>query len=691
MSSATLKFDGKLIEELSQKIPSSLFALNELIKNSYDAFSPDVKISINASSNTIVISDKGIGMDSADIDKLFHIARSEKSYGMKVEQNGIKRITQGSKGLGFLAAFKFGNEVKWKTCKNGILSQFSLNKSSLVSKRDLSNTKISIDTGTCDKSGTTIAVHSTTNEINELLEDLNDPRVLKKLATTIIDDSFNISIEIENKGEIISTKSLKSFKKENEESQLFFVRYDSKDNTIQIFNKGKHLKTETYELSRTDYSIDIEVVIFHFAQGKTTKSISSLHKRVRDGALYPLVYINNNLFNNDIIFDPEILRKKSSGDSLPQMIGIVNILSQSNDIEFNSDRTNFVDNKFSRDLLKDLKGINERIQVLGSELKKNLKKTSHGKKLPLGKAMPEPGQESINQNVARILIDRKAVLKFYIPSEQIDLKEYIFQIKDSLGQDVNRNDIVITVDGRVSANKILASVTSASTKRIGFAFTDKNTGLVSREIELVFEKPMASISGQQGQQSIFTIPSKSAYKVDLETVTDLINAIDQAFSSSKKEAFLPLIACSIRAIFEICSDKLLKHRKTWFKTINKTSLNSTAKRELKDSLLEKVATIILLLKKNPILVTEISKETEISYSTLNNLLVLSDFKEAVKAAHIGAHQSTRYLSKPKIETSAHSCGLLAVICNVLINLDKQKVAGLSIDSVNEGDFNNSFT
>lgn len=49
MSEAYLKFGGKIIEELSQKIPSTLFALNELIKNAYDAFSPDVTIKVNLS------------------------------------------------------------------------------------------------------------------------------------------------------------------------------------------------------------------------------------------------------------------------------------------------------------------------------------------------------------------------------------------------------------------------------------------------------------------------------------------------------------------------------------------------------------------------------------------------------------------------------------------------------------------
>lgn len=117
MVSTSLKFGGKIIEELSQKIPSSLFALNELVKNSYDAFSPDVNITVVPSELMIIISDNGNGMSIEEINSLFHISKSSKEYGREISQDGVTRIIQGSKGLGFLSAFKFGNTVEWKTCK----------------------------------------------------------------------------------------------------------------------------------------------------------------------------------------------------------------------------------------------------------------------------------------------------------------------------------------------------------------------------------------------------------------------------------------------------------------------------------------------------------------------------------------------------------------------------------------------
>lgn len=80
MVSTTLKFGGKIIEELSQKIPSTLFALNELVKNSYDAFSPDVTITVVPSKLMITVSDRGNGMSLEEINSLFHISKSTKRY-----------------------------------------------------------------------------------------------------------------------------------------------------------------------------------------------------------------------------------------------------------------------------------------------------------------------------------------------------------------------------------------------------------------------------------------------------------------------------------------------------------------------------------------------------------------------------------------------------------------------------------
>jgi len=206
MVSTTLKFGGRIIEELSQKIPSSLFALNELIKNSYDAFSPDVIITVVPSKLMVKISDTGNGMSEEEIHSLFHISKSTKKYGNEICQNGITRIIQGSKGLGFLSAFKFGDEVEWKTCKNGIRSTFSVQKADLINKDDISGIKIPITTDLSDDKGTEITIFTSQQGMDELISDLSDEKIASKLVSSMFDNSFDIKIKIENKDNILSTK-----------------------------------------------------------------------------------------------------------------------------------------------------------------------------------------------------------------------------------------------------------------------------------------------------------------------------------------------------------------------------------------------------------------------------------------------------------------------------------------------------
>jgi regulator of replication initiation timing len=690
MSSVTLKFGGKLIEELSQKIPSSLFALNELIKNAYDAFSPDVTVKIEPSKQTITVSDHGNGMRTSEVEKLFHISQSSKSYGHVIEQDGIKRITQGSKGLGFLAAFKFGDKVEWVTCKNGTRSSFSLKKSDLVSKEDLTGTEIPIKTDSYTQDGTTITIYANKEEISELLEDLSDTKIAEKLVATIVDDSFDIKIEVENQKQNLTTRKLKPFITENEESQLFHVKYSSDENEVKFYHRGKHVSSFPFTLQRTDYSIDLDLIIFHFDPGKNSRSISSLNKRVHDNALYPLVYVNGNLFNNIVIFDPDVLRKKKSGETLAQMIGRVSLLSQSEEMDFNSDRTNFVDSNLTKSLVKDLKSLNQAIQTNGAALKKKLNNDTPGKKVPLGKAVLDPSSNKSGNKTASILIDRQKPITFYTPSNQIDLNDYIFQIRNSLGNEIDKKNVCISIDGQQSISKVLPSIEKPCEKRISFRYQDISTNLVSNEVVLNFKKKFSNISGQAHDQdkSIFTIESESGYTISLETVSGIIHAIDKAFLSKSKDEFLPLIACSMRAIYEVSADKLFKTRKQWFNKFDKNKLSSSVKKEANDKLLLDVAHIVILLKLNARLVTEVSIKTDISYSTLNNLLDLEAFKYSVKSSHIGAHQSTRYLSKPRIEACADTCGLFSVICDVLINIDDNKLSTLSITNVSEVDLNN---
>ncbi|XXF07213.1 ATP-binding protein [Pseudomonas sp. D2-3] len=697
MSEASLKFDGKLIGELSQKIPSSLFALNELIKNAYDAFSPDVKINIDSTTNSVTISDSGIGMGAQEIENLFHISRSSKRFGHTIEKDGVFRITQGSKGLGFLAAFKFGDKVTWVTSKNGVRSTFSLKKSDLIAKSDLAGTKIPIVTEPNDGKGTTITINSSESDIQELLEDLGDEKVSEKLVAAILDETFNIVLEVGGKISH-STNRLKNFKSEVESNQLFYVDYKTESNDIEFYHEGRLLKTVPglSESMRTkEYSINLELIIFYFGPGKKSTLISPLNRRVHDGALYPLVYFNRNLFNNIVLFDPELLRKSSSGSSLPQMIGRVNLISQSEDIEFNSDRTNFVENSMTKELAKNLKYLNDVIQTEGSRLKKELQENTGKKLVPTGKAAPVSGAGEPKKTAASISINRKLPLRIYIPSHQIELASYIFQVKNSLGLEVDKSDVQITVDGEILSAGILPSIEEPCEKRIGFRYQDPHTSLVFTEILLSFDKKVSNVTGVPQDNSLFTIESESGYCITQGVVSSLISAIDKVYQSKSREEYLPLIACSIRCIFEISCAKLSKAKPVFFgksvrghlvTVLGKSSVNSALRKELNAVLVFDVICILFLLKKNQWLLTELSEISGITFTTLNNLIDLTAFLNAVKLSNVGAHSSSSYLSKPKIEECANKGGLFAVVCDALARVDEAKFKVKGVARPDSSDF-----
>ncbi|MQB94185.1 ATP-binding protein, partial [Lactobacillus reuteri] len=88
---------GNILSEVSEKIPTDIVALNELIKNAYDAKAKSISIQIEQSSNRIVIKDDGHGMDLDGIHKLFHVSISDKNYGSTFSVDGHERLIQGSK------------------------------------------------------------------------------------------------------------------------------------------------------------------------------------------------------------------------------------------------------------------------------------------------------------------------------------------------------------------------------------------------------------------------------------------------------------------------------------------------------------------------------------------------------------------------------------------------------------------
>lgn len=674
MPSVRMKVDGNIIQELSIKIPSNIFALNELIKNSYDAFSSDVKIEVDPLKNQIIISDHGTGMEKNDIERLLHISHSTKKYGsvsegvirVNGEEKSVSRITQGAKGLGFLAAFKFGDRVTWSTtCKDGVKREFTLNKNELIEKDDLLGTNVHYLESEGNELGTVITIESNENVISSITRyfteidadnsglELGLGRKQKLVGAFLLDENFDIKLKLPS--EDYSTKNIRDVHQEAPSNQLFYIKYRSEAERIDFYHKGELVRQVSFSLSG-DYSLSLDLIAFYFGQSQKKKNISRMYFTEKN-SLTPLVFINSNLFNNNELFDPDIHRQKRSSEMMAQLIGHIQIVCNSENIEFNSDRTNFVENELTDKLKREVKALNELIQTEGSSIRSELKDGK--KKPPLGKAKPEELADS-NQPVPVRLNVVSDQYDYFIYSDQLNLEDLITEARDSDKNKINCTEIVVLLDGEVLApgRRIIPTQEEECTKKVVFKYVDKNTGLASASLEINFKKKIVNIVGNNSQKlfSFEVVGDANDYDIKIRNVSNLINAISLLYEKHNKKDYLPVIACSVRAIFEIANTEL---RQKWKSLFDRNAFN----RDFGTQIIE----IVLLINKNRKLQTTIDNETNMGYSNIKNLFSTHFFYEAVKSSHIGAHRSMAFLTHESIQHAAKYSGYFAVICDVLMN------------------------
>lgn len=320
-------------------------------------------------------------MDEEDVKKLFHISSSVKKYGMITNVNGLERIMQGSKGLGFLSVFKFGNRVRWKTSKGKTL-EFFADYSDILSKEDISEYNVFINELDEEFIGTEITIdlneYNTDSLSNYFSEEKNREKLLNsfiffKENNTIKHDS-NFVIKLEIDAESYQTDLNLSLQSESPDQQLVRVKYDSNTKTISYYsnkNVSVPLYNEPMDFDSEEYSVVLDLQTF-LLKPRGKEKISKFFWHPVSGELTPLVYVNNNLFNNYELFDTNLMRSKKYSNVMSQMIGYVSIISSSTSIDFNSDRTRFVQNELTDNISGFLEKLNERIQTTSSELKNEL-------------------------------------------------------------------------------------------------------------------------------------------------------------------------------------------------------------------------------------------------------------------------------------------------------------------------------
>ncbi|UUE56273.1 ATP-binding protein [Pectobacterium aroidearum] len=663
----SLKFSGKVIDELSAKIPSSIFALNELTKNSYDAFAKEVNISIDSKNSKLVIQDNGIGMNENDVRKLLHIGNSSKKYGKRKRDGVIERYVQGSKGLGFLSVFKFGSIVEWETCQNGKKIKFNISKSELINKANASRFKISPDISNSDEVGTKISIDLNIDELEALNEYFKEEKNSSKTVNSFYDEDFSVRLETIH-GDITSSPK-DDFKNMAKENQFCYVIFSSKASKVKFFHLGELVREVSFKLSSGDYTIDADIMIYHFkSRGKG--KVSRLFYREPDESLTPLLYVNNNLFNNYTIFDSNINREKRSGESMPQMIGFVKLYCSNDLLDFNSDRTNFVENQLTTKIKKDLVRLNQLIQKTASDIKVELKE-SHGEPATGGAAPVTPTLGDIvvhteEAKPAQIKL-KKPVEKYNIPSPQIDLLSFISIATDSSGEKIDLSKIEIN-ENNVVINNILPSVTAECKKEIMYYYDDVETGALVEKMILDFSYPKAYVSGTS-KKYLFPLASKKEYEIKTPYVASIINQVTYIYNSKGLD-FSEVISCSLRSLFEISIDFIKKE----YEVIFSHNIPQDCLKQYSDKTLWNVVQIIHFVKSNNNIKTSIANSIGMSFHSFSNLLDIASFSQAVKKAHLGAHNATVYLDPDDVKGLAMKAGHFAVICDALLNkVDKSMI------------------
>lgn len=100
---------------LYSNVPS---VLSEVVANAWDADAEQVKIALNIGQDTIIMTDDGVGMDRADVNKRF----LKVGYQRRLSQPPLttkNRQPMGRKGIGKLSLFSIANIVEVHTVKNG--------------------------------------------------------------------------------------------------------------------------------------------------------------------------------------------------------------------------------------------------------------------------------------------------------------------------------------------------------------------------------------------------------------------------------------------------------------------------------------------------------------------------------------------------------------------------------------------
>lgn len=183
-------------------------AIVELVKNSYDADSPDATIIFryikDEDTLEICVQDHGHGMSTEDVINKWLVPST--NYKLSARKSPSGRIMQGRKGIGRYAASILGDDFKLQTIDNsGVETSLSIRWSDLSKYQYLDQIQVPIETRQTDKRpGTTLTMRSKYSQNKEWnLAAFKKLRFeLKKLIPpkedSTFDSNFKVILKFEN-------------------------------------------------------------------------------------------------------------------------------------------------------------------------------------------------------------------------------------------------------------------------------------------------------------------------------------------------------------------------------------------------------------------------------------------------------------------------------------------------------------
>lgn len=709
--------DGQLLNQLSSQVSSHLFALGELLKNSYDAQATEISVILDLNKNILIVLDNGIGISKEEVSKLLHIGGSSKNYGEKfqfgVDNKLVTRITQGSKGLGLLSAFKFGNVVTWNS--NTLENSFSLtvDKRRVVSSYLIGDSKFPLRETELKTRGTQVTIRLDSNdpEINFIFKTLSNLQNSKKLVQFFYQNDIKIFFNLidvnGNEVEGFPLKTVERFKlnKQLPTNKILEISYDSLTNNIKFTDpktRKSIVKVAPITIEKGTYSLFIHLNAYSFTAGGTKKIDKVFHNSREE--LAPLIYINKSLFNNETIFDPSITRKIKGDKVLSQLTGFVRIISSNPCLEFNAERTDLIQNAFNAKLREDIKNLNTYIQKEGRKISKefiseskNQNSTSDNdeqqkldvdseleldEELDLSEETDLNNEKDLNEvknenNGNSNFLEDKLIsddkteankdndliipfirlsmnrhkIQFSNSSDIINLNEYFLEAKNSKDEDVKFDDLSIKVNGSSVNSPLLESKTTDYKYEIIFSFDDKYR-LNENDKPFRVTEHLTIILEYKPRK--FNHTNKNIKLISpLGAKTTLgLTGIDRLIKQLN-ELFVDYDD------FDVCiaaSIRVIFDLTTYeFETHSSYQYSKT-----KLGLEVKVKEIIEHIKSDAHTFTDIAKNIGIRHSILKNIFADPGFFELkVSSSNLGSHTGILHISKQDIIEIAKSAGNFA--------------------------------